>query len=80
MQHTSEVARIREQIASEYQAAQQVFDGFTPTAKHEYLTKRQENLGLYFEALRKHMSPEEAMQIFILVEAAISTDETPKYV
>ena len=33
----------------------QIFGGFTPTAKHEYLTKRQENLGMYFEELKKHM-------------------------
>lgn len=79
MQYTSEVARIREQIASEYQAAQQVFEGFTPTAKHAYLTKRQENLGLHFEALRKHLSPEEAMQIFIQAGTAVSTDEALKY-
>jgi len=64
----SEVARIKEQITREYQAAQHVFGGFTPTAKHEYLTKRQENLGMHFEELKKHMSPEEAMQIFMQVE------------
>ncbi|HWS85272.1 MAG TPA: hypothetical protein VN207_13540 [Ktedonobacteraceae bacterium] len=75
MEHKSEVARIREQIAREYQAAQQVFGGFTPTAKHEYLTKRQENLGIYFEELKKHISPEEAMQIFMQVETAKPTDE-----
>jgi len=75
MEHKSEVARIREQIAREYQAAQQVFGGFTPTAKHEYLTKRQENLGMYFEELKKHISPEEAMQIFMQVETRKSTDE-----
>jgi len=71
----SEVARIREQIAREYEAAQQVFRGFTPTAQHEYLTKRQENLGMYFEELKHHMSPEEAMQLFMQIEKAKTTDE-----
>src|SRR5437588_12953332 len=75
MEHKSEVARIREQIAREYQAAQQIFGGFTPTAKHEFLTKRQENLGMYFEELKKHISPEAAMQIFMQVETGKSTDE-----
>jgi len=73
--HQSDVARIREQIAREYQAAQQIFGGFTPTAKHEYLTKRQENLGMYFEELKKHMSPDEAMQTFMQIETAKPTDE-----
>ena len=68
MENQSEVARIKEQITREYQTAQHVFGGFTPTAKHEYLTKRQENLGMYFEELKEHMSPEEAMQLFIQVE------------
>ncbi len=68
----SEVARIREQIAREYQAAQQVFDGFTPTAQHEYIT---ESLGMYFEELKKHTSPEEAMQIFMQIETEKPTDE-----
>ncbi len=79
MEHQSEVARIREQIAKEYQAAQQIFDGFTPTAKHEFLTKRQENLGMYFEELKKHISPEEAMLIFMQVEKAKSTDDALTY-
>ena len=64
----SEVARIEEQMQKEYEACQQVFTGFTPTAKHEYVTKRQENLGMCFEELKKHMSPEDAMQIFIQME------------
>jgi hypothetical protein len=71
--HQSEVARIREQIAREYQSAQQVFGGFTPTAKHEFLTKRQENLGMHFEELKKHMSPEEAMKIFMQIDTVKST-------
>ncbi len=64
----SEVARIKEQMQKEYEACQQIFIGFTPTAKHEYLTKRQENLGIYFEELKQHMSPEDAMQLFIQME------------
>jgi hypothetical protein len=79
MEHQGEVARIIEQIAREYQAAQQIFSGFTPTAKHEFLTKRQENLGMHFEELKKHMSPEEAMQIFMQVEKAKLTDEALTY-
>ena len=59
----SEVIRIREQITLEYQSVQQVFGGFTPTAKHEFITQRQENIANHFEELKKHITPEEAMQI-----------------
>ena len=31
----SEIARIREQITREYESVQQIFGGFTSTAKHE---------------------------------------------
>jgi hypothetical protein len=61
----SEVARIRQQIADEYQSAQFMFTGFTPTAKHEMITARQERIALHFEELQKHISPEAAMQILI---------------
>lgn len=64
----SEIARIRQQMQAEYEACQRVFTGFTPTARHEYITKRQENLGECFENLKKHMSPEEAMQVLIEIE------------
>ena len=61
----SEIARIREQIAREYQSVQRVFEDFTPTGKHEFLTKRQENIASHFEELTQHMSPEEAMQTLL---------------
>jgi hypothetical protein len=70
-QNQSEVARIRQQIAEEYQSAQFVFSGFTPTAKHEIITARQERIALHFEELQKHLSPEAAMQI--LIEESKST-------
>jgi len=63
----SEVARIRQQIADEYQSAQFVFTGFTPTAKHELITQRQENIANRFEELKKHMTPEEAMEVLIQI-------------
>jgi hypothetical protein len=57
----SDVARLRERIEQEYRASQRVFTEFTPTAKHEYITKRQENIGICFEELSKLMPPEEAI-------------------
>jgi hypothetical protein len=64
----SEVARLREQIACEYRASQRVFSGFSPTARHEYITKRQENIAGHFEELKKHMSPEEAMLLMMQID------------
>ena len=61
----SEVARIKQQIAIEYQAASRVFTDFTAKARHAYLTACQENLGACFEELTQHMSSEDAMQTFI---------------
>jgi len=59
----SEIARIREQITLEYQSTNFVFNGFTPTARHDFITKRQENIAGYFEELQLHISPEEAMKL-----------------
>lgn len=59
----SEIARLRERIEQEYLASKRVFTNFTPTAKHEYITKRQENIGLCFDELSKIMPPEEAIAL-----------------
>jgi hypothetical protein len=67
----SEVARIKQQIAIEYQAASRVFTDFNAKARHAYLTARQEKLGACLEELTLHMSPEDAMQIFIQAQAGI---------
>lgn len=65
--HKSEIARLREQIALEYQASQRIFTGFTATGRHEFLIKRQENIAQHFEDLKQYMSPEEAMELIIQV-------------
>jgi peroxiredoxin len=61
----SELARLRAQIILEYQASKRVFTDFTPTARHEFLIKRQENIAACFDELKKHVAPEEAMGIMI---------------
>ena len=68
----SEVARIREQIELEYQASQRVLTGFTPTARHEFISKRQENIAGYFRDLTKYMSEEEAIVVVLSAENGIS--------
>ena len=59
----SDVARLKAQIAAEYQAVNRLFTDFTPTARHELITKRQERIASCFEELQKHMPPQEAMAI-----------------
>jgi hypothetical protein len=67
----SEVAQLRERIELEYQAAHRVFTDFTLTARHEFITKRQENIAVCFDELTKHISPEDAMALIIQVENQI---------
>lgn len=64
----SEIARIREQIALEYEAAKQVFEGFSATAAHAFITARQENIEACFVELTQYMSPADAMRIMAEVE------------
>ena len=61
----SEVARLREQIAREYESAQSVFFGFSQKAKHTFYTQSQERIANHFEELQKHITPEAAMQVLI---------------
>jgi len=69
--HTSEVAAIREQIAREYEASKQVFDGFTATAAHAFITARQENIEACYTELIQYMSPPEAIQFMVEVENSL---------
>jgi hypothetical protein len=65
MTNKSEVAQLRERIALEYQAVNRVFTDFTPTARHEFIIKRQENIAACFEELQQYMDPEAAMELII---------------
>jgi len=67
----SDIARLRERIALEYESPKRVFTDFTPTAQHEYITKRQENIAACFQDLTKIMPPEEAIAIVIQAENSI---------
>jgi hypothetical protein len=74
--HQSEVARLRERIQREYEAANRVFTDFTLTARHEYITKRQENIAACFSELKQYMSSEDAIRMIYEVEAQIETRNT----
>jgi hypothetical protein len=68
MMNKSEVARLRERIALEYQAARRVFTDFTPTARHAFITRHQENIAACFEELKEQIGPEDAIALIIQVE------------
>ena len=65
MQHKSEVAMIRQQIALEYEATARLFTEPAITSRHAFIEARQATLGGYFEELAKYMSKEDAMAVFI---------------
>jgi hypothetical protein len=64
----SDIARIKEQIRLEYEASTRVLEGFTPTAAHAYITKRQENIETCYTQLTQYMKPEEAIAIILQAE------------
>ncbi|HZR44424.1 MAG TPA: hypothetical protein VFB12_30200 [Ktedonobacteraceae bacterium] len=68
MDSMSEVARIRAQIALEYEACSRIFTQLTITAHHQFIEHRQEKLGMYFQELTQYMSSEKAVEIFLEVE------------
>ena len=71
MESASEVARLRERIALEYQAANRIFQDFTPTARHAYITKREESIAACYQELTNYMTPEEAIVVLSEVEQAV---------
>jgi len=52
-EHGSEVAHLLAQIDMEYQAASGSLTGYTPTARHDYITARHRNI----DACRKQLIP-----------------------
>ncbi len=73
----SEVARIRQQIAEEYQAAQAGLTGLASgVSRHQFITARMERLGQSFEQLSELVgSRQEAMK-----EVVEALEETPEQV
>lgn len=69
----SEIARLKRQIELEYEAANRIFTDFTPTARHDFITKRQENIAGYYQELKNVMTPEEALALIIQVSNSASS-------
>lgn len=60
----SEVARLRQQIEMEYEAAERGLYGFAEgAAQHAFITARMENIGTCFEELQGLVGPQQAIQI-----------------
>lgn len=63
-ENPSEIARLRQRIADEYQAAQRGLSGLClGTAKHEFITARMEQIGTCHEALKGLVGDGEATRI-----------------
>jgi hypothetical protein len=63
MEEKSEIARIREQIALEYEAAQQGVKGLAATSRHDFIVKRQQNIWHYTQELAVIVGEAEATRI-----------------
>ncbi len=61
--HRSEVARLRQQIEAEYQAAHRALSDVAVVGYHALIIARQENICKCFETLSTLMTPEEAIKI-----------------
>jgi len=60
----SEIARLRQRIAEEYEAALLGLNGFAyGSAKHQFITKRMEQIGACHEALEHLVGEQEATRL-----------------
>jgi hypothetical protein len=63
----SEIARIRQQIEAEYQAAHEALHAIAITSPHRFITKRMERIELLRKELIQEAGKTEGMQIFVEV-------------
>jgi hypothetical protein len=59
----SAVARLRQQIALEYEAAERALSAPAITARHEFITKRMEAMWSHFQALEQVVGTDEAKKL-----------------
>lgn len=66
MEPTSEIARLRESIRLEYEAAQRaLYSPTLGTAKHEFITKRMENMQKSHAQLNTIVGEQEATRLVV---------------
>jgi hypothetical protein len=64
MQNLSEVAKIRQQIQTEYEAAKQGLSGLSSgTARHAFIAAHYEHLGILHEQLAELIGANEAVAV-----------------
>ena len=63
-ENPSEIARLRQRIAEEYEAAMRGLTGFAyGSAKHQFITKRMEQIGACHETLQHLVGEQEATRM-----------------
>lgn len=73
----SEVARLRQQIAQEYEAAWRGFYGYAEgAARHDFINQKLENMALHQEQLKELIGEHEAINI--LVDVLLEADQETK--
>jgi hypothetical protein len=60
---SSEVARLREQIAREIQAMRAALDGYAVVSRHDLINRPYEQIGTSVEQLQQHIPIDEALQM-----------------
>ena len=61
---SSEIARLRQRITEEYEAAMRGLSGFASgSARHQFITRRMEQIGTYHETLQHLVGEQEATRI-----------------
>jgi len=64
-ENQSEVARLRAQIAAEYESAQRALYDVAMVGRHAFITARQENIGKCVDELAGLIGIEGAAQIYV---------------
>ena len=72
----SEIAHLRQQIAAEFAAAHRALHEYATVAKHEIITNRFNQAGLYTDELAHLVGKEEAMNIAAQVYMQVEAERT----
>ena len=63
-ENSSEIARLRQRIAEEYEAAMLGLSGLAPgSTRHQFITRRMEQMGAYHQTLQHLVGKQEAARL-----------------
>ncbi|MBV9021941.1 MAG: hypothetical protein JOZ71_14660 [Ktedonobacteraceae bacterium] len=75
-QNCSEVARLMQQIAAEYEAAARGLTGLAyGAASHAFITARQENIAMHVQELRGQVGDQQAFALLSDLQVSVSETE-----